>query len=262
MKSLPACAIALVLSLSTASVGRAIIAFDDFESDPPYGTVSYGDNGGSNFGPLTYLEGTGGGIYGETGAARIAGNRSLGIFANSGAGNAQALGRNLTSSYSTGRYEVALRFNLNGSVGFSGVNLKSANLTASGAGAFGANELLAIGLVPAGGNQTLRLFGSSNLTLDFGTEIRGSIIALRVDFDAGAGTYTAYAGLGLGNYSLSTSGNLKASGTEVRSLGFANFNTGTNQDLIVDNVSIPEPSAALGLLGGFGVLALVRRRQT
>jgi hypothetical protein len=252
---------AALAALALAPVSRAVIAFDDFEDDTIYGTVIYGDNGGSNFGPLTYLEGSGGGIYGEEGGARIQGDRSLGIYSNNGTSNAQALGRNLTSSYTTGSFDVALRFNLDNSVAFSGVNLKSANLTAPGAGAFGTNELLAIGMLPAAGNQALRLFGSSNLDINFGTEIRGAILSLRVDFNAVAGTYTAYAGLGLGNYTLSTSGSLKANATQVQSIGLANFNTGVNQNLIVDNLSIPEPSTGLAVIGGLGLLALFRRRR-
>ncbi len=257
MKRIPILAFAAMTALALAPTSHAVIAFDDFEDDVIYASVNYGDNGGTNFGPLTYLEGINGGIFGETGGARIEGDRSLGIFSSTGD---QALGRNLTTSYTTGRYEVDLRFNLDNGDAFSGVNLKSANLTASGGGAFGTNELLAIGMLPAAGNQTLRLFGSSNLSIGFGTDIRGSIIALRVDFNAVAGTYTAYAGIGLGNYTLSTNGSLKANSTQVRSLGFANFNTGTDQNLIVDNVTIPEPSVGIALVGGFGLLALLRRR--
>jgi len=65
---LPKFALAVIAALlSAVAVHAQVSALDNFENNNP-GTayndgIQYGDNGGSGFGALTYLEGTGGGLF-------------------------------------------------------------------------------------------------------------------------------------------------------------------------------------------------------
>ena len=140
---------AVFLIALAPSSSQAQYAFDNFE-DAVYSTVEYGDNGGTGFGGLTYLNGTSGGVYAETGGALISGTRSLGVYASSGG---QGLGRTLSTSLSSGTFKLDIRFNVDNSVAFSGFNLK----TALGA-IFGGNQLLSVGLTPGTGNNAIFLW--------------------------------------------------------------------------------------------------------
>ena len=104
-------------------------AADNAES---YASWAYGANGGTGLGPATFREGAGGGIYLETGAARIDGAKSFGLFAGGSSGNRQALDRAILNAQSAGTLLVSIRFNVNNSVSFSGFNLKSAPGTTFG----------------------------------------------------------------------------------------------------------------------------------
>ena len=179
----------------------------------------------------------------------------MGIYSSSGG---QAAYRALNTSMAYGEYDVSARFNLDNSVAFSGFNIKT------GAGAsFGANELLSFGLTPGTGNTSIFVGGSVNKTISLGSEIRGQIINFQLLFDATNGTYTLGAKFnGAGSYT-TVSGNLKSSGVNAADLGFANFNNGTDQNIIVDNISVvPEPSSIALLLGSSGVLFLSLRRRS
>ena len=76
-----------------------------------------------------------------------------------------------------------------------------------------------------------------------------------------AGTYTLSVTNLSGTTFGSASGNLQASGNPVVALGFANFNSGNNQNVIFDQLNvIPEPSTVMLVgLGLLGALALRRR---
>src|ERR1051325_9953610 len=141
-------------NFETFANGNPTHAYDD--------GIQYGDNGGTGFGGLTYLSGTGGGIYTET-AQRIDEAQTLGIFAD---GGGQSLGRAAITSVTLGIYSVDARFNVDTSVGFTGFNIKS------GLGStFGTNELLSFGLNPANGNAVFLITdGTGPHTLSVGTD--------------------------------------------------------------------------------------------
>lgn len=242
----------------------AVIATDNFENNNP-GTayndgISYGDNGGSGFGALTYLQGNGGGLFNAT----LSGSRALGIFAGGGGGNTQALGRTISSSTTSGVLTFQLRFDLANDVAFSGINIKSA--LGSAPSGFGTSELLSLGLTPSTGNNSIFIGGSVNTTIPLGVELRGVNLDFSVDFNTDTGAYIVGAKRTSDSLFTTVSGTLKdtnggAAGVgAVSAIGFGNFNTGNNQNLIVDNLTlVPEPtSAALGLIGS---LLLLRRRR-
>jgi hypothetical protein len=247
-----------------AVAGAQIIATDNFENNNP-GTayndgIQYGDNGGVAFGPLTYLEGTNGGLF----DASLSGARALGVFASSGG---QALGRTTQTPFEIGMYSLDARFDLDNSNAFSGFNIKS------GLGStFGANELMSFGLTPGSGNAAILVTdasGTHSLSIPTVTEFRGVNFHFAVAFDTLADTYTLTVTDLANSLSNSFSGTLKDTngvtpGTGALSaLGFANFNTGTNQNLVADNLAVvPEPST--GITAGTAVvgLALFRRRRT
>lgn len=242
-------------TFGSLAVASAATGFDDYQS---YSSLSYGDNGGTGLGAHTYLEGTSGGIYLATGGPSISGNKSMGIYASTGG---QALFRTTTVG-SFGIYDVSVRFNLNNEVAFSGLNLKYQQGTIGGAGAFGTGELISFGLTPGTGNNSIFVGGLSNTDINLGSDIRGAVINFRLTFDATSGTYTLGAKFNSNPTYTNVSGSLKSTGNAPTFLGFGNFNTGSGQDLIVDDISIiPEPSSAALLGLGLGALALYRRRR-
>jgi hypothetical protein len=254
---------AIILGAFAASqftMHAAVIATDNFENDNP-GTayndgIQYNDNGGTGFGALTYIEGNGGGLFN----ASLSGSRALGIFSGSNGGNTQALGRTLTTT-TKGTYTLQVRFDVNNSVGFSGINIKSAI-----GSLFGTNELLSVGITPTTGNTSIFVGGATNTTISLGYEVRGVNFDLSLEFNTDTGAYIVGVKKTTDSVFSTVSGTMKdtnggASGVgALAAVGFGNFNTGNDQNLVVDNLSIvPEPSAAL--LGGLGVLALLRRRR-
>ncbi|MBA3960401.1 MAG: PEP-CTERM sorting domain-containing protein [Chthoniobacterales bacterium] len=243
------------LFATIATVTAAPDAADDYQS---YGSLNYGDNGGTGLGALTYLEGSGGGVFlaGPGSAIDPAGNeKSMGIFAGGSGATGQAAYRSLNTLEVAGTYDVSARFNLSNTTAFSGFNIKT------GVGStFGTSELLAFGLNPAQGSGSISLFdatGTHTITLD--GELRGSVIDFALTFDTSAGTYTLTASergsiAGFFTGLLKDTNGAAAGVGSVADLGFANFNIGTNQDLIVDNISvssltpIPEPGSTAGIL--------------
>ena len=169
----------LVIALIAATpFAFATNGSDDYQS---YSSLSYGDNGGTGLGAHTYLEGTSGGIYLETGGAAIAGGKSMDVYASTGG---QALDRS-TSPGSFGIYSVSARFNLDNSVAFSGFNLKDTH-----GSTFGTGELISFGLTPGTGNTSIFVSGSTNTSINLGSEIRGAVIDFQLTFDSTAATYT------------------------------------------------------------------------
>lgn len=232
-------------------------ASDDFE-DSVYSSIDYGDDGGVGLGAITYLEGSGGGIFAETGSRNID-SRSFGVFAGGGNGNTQGLGRTLDTALTSGTFTIDVRFDVDNSEGFSGFNLKSA-LGSS----FGGNELLSIGLTPGSGNDSIFVGDSGgSKTINLGSNVLGAILNFEVDFDAGAGTYIARAKFDSDLSFTAVSGNLIASSTTVGAIGWGNFNTGNSQNLISDNLTVvPEPGAFALLAGLFGMMTIILRRRS
>ncbi len=261
----------LISAVAIISAKAQIVATDNFEANNPGAAyndgIQYGDNGGTAFGALTYLTGTGGGIYGETGGARIDNLQSLGIYSGNGPGDTQALGRTINTPFDRGIYSLDARFNLSNTTGFSGFNIKS------GLGStFGANELMSFGLNPSNGSGVFLITdgtGTHTLAVGTDTELRGPAFNFALSFDTLADTYTLTV-TDIGNAQSGTFSGLltdtnggAAGAGAVAALGFANFNTGTDQNLIADNLSVvPEASpriffAVPALLGVF----FLRRRQ-
>jgi hypothetical protein len=246
----------LSFGLFGGTASASLIASDDAQS---YSSFSYGSNGGSGFGAATYVEGSGGGVFLETGGAAIDGAKSIGTYSNSGGGNAQAWARSITSPTTEAEYSLSARFNLDNSVAFSGFNLKSA-LGAT----FGASELLSFGMRPASGNNGIFVGGSVDNFISLGAEVRGAVVDFDVIYNTTTGLYDIGAKFRASGSFTRVSGSLKATGQTATQVGFANFNTGTNQNLIADNLAIqtvPEP-ASLGVMMLAGVGILRRRGRT
>jgi hypothetical protein len=194
-------------------------------------------------------------VYLETGGAKVDGAKSFGLFSSSGG---QAYDRSINTPTTFGQYKVSARFNLDNAIAFSGFNLKS------GAGStFGANELLSFGLQPATGNNSIFIGGSVNASINLGTELRGAVIDFDVIYNTALGTYDVGAKIRSNPTFTRVQGSLKSTGNTATHLGYGNFNTGTNQNLIIDSVqleSVPEP-VALSLVALIG-LGLTRSRRS
>ena len=197
------------------------------------------------------------------------GARALGIFAGGGGGNTQALGRTTQDIFNRGVYSLEARFDLDNSVGTSGFNIKSA--LGSGAGSFGQNEELFFGLTPGSGNGAIFISdasGSHTLALPTVSDLRGVNLSFSVAFDTVLGTYTLTATDLANSATNSFTGLLKdtnggSAGTgAIDAIAFGNFNTGSNQNLIVDDLAVvPEPSTwAFGSLTALGLVSSAFRR--
>jgi alpha-D-xyloside xylohydrolase len=208
---------------------------DDAES---YSNWTYGSNGGSGFGAVSYREGTGGGIYLEAGSGKIDGSKSFGMFAGGGTGNTQAADRQILNAKQAGTLTISVRWNVNNSVAFSGFNLKSATGTT-----FGANEIISVGMRPGNGNNAIAVNGGAQ-TIDLGSDIRGQIVDLILNFDGLSGTYQLGAKFRASAGYTFTSGNLKLTNVIPAYLGFGNFNTGNLQNVIFDSISLVDSNSA------------------
>jgi len=279
-------ALSLFTNLAVGLLATGLSAFSAFAAsdnadNPPYAdgwndnTNPPADNGGSGFQPWINLENTGGSKYianVSNGGRQVDGNDSFGIMAASGTGeNGYAEGRPLVTPITAGIYTVTARFDLANTQGFSGFNLKTAAGTQFGTDAF---ELLAFGMFPtlSNPNNTIGAFGAATSTIDLGHDIRGDIIQFSLSFDTSGTTSYTLTATDVTNFATgSTSGQLKFAGSPVDVLGFGNFNSGTNQDLIFDSIAIeavPEPAtwlaaelaiAAVGYLQWQRLARLVRR---
>ncbi|HEY3664252.1 MAG TPA: TIM-barrel domain-containing protein [Chthoniobacterales bacterium] len=208
---------------------------DDAES---YSTWAYGSNGGTGFGAITYREGSGGGIYLETGGAKIDGAKSFGMFAGTATGNTQAADRQILNAKASGTLTLSVRWNVTNTVSFSGFNLKSAQGTT-----FGANEIISVGIRPGNGNNLIAVNGGAQ-TIDLGSDIRGQIVDLLLNYDGLSGTYQLGAKFrGSTGYSFTT-GNLRLSNVTPAYIGFGNFNTGNAQNVIFDNLVLVDSASA------------------
>lgn len=212
---------------------------DDAES---YSSWGYGSTGGSGFGAATYREGSGGGIYLETRTnRRIDGSKSLAIFPGNGTGNTQAMDRQILNAKQAGTLNISVRWDVDNNTAFSGFNLKSA-----AGSTFGANEMISVGIIPYNGSQ----FGNNIIAvngvqvINLGSSVLGAVVDFVLTYDGLSGTYTlgakfrASAGY---NYA---SGNLRFAGATPAYLGFGNFNTGSQQNLIFDSIQLVDSASA------------------
>lgn len=132
---------------------------------------------------------------------------------------------------------ISARFNLNNTQGFCGFNLKSA--AGSGASGFGAGELVSFGTSPSAGNQAFLVTDASGQrTLDMGAPVTNTIIDFQLDFDALNRRYVVGAKFRTNSVFNKISGTMSGTGTSVTHIGFANWNTGSGQDLLFDSLQL------------------------
>ena len=258
-------AAAVTIVLTCAGSIAAQVAEDDFENtNPDYADgFDYGDNGGIGFDGLTYLGGANGGLF----EGAIDG-QALGIFA--GNDDGQAVGRAINSPIFAGTYTLSLSFNLSNATDFSGFNLKN-----SIGGSLGAGELLFVGLTASNGNASLLIgdgTGGHSVSLGADPDLRFENIDFSISFDTGALTYSLTAtvrdsgDVGMFSGTLKDTNGGDAGSGAVGAVGFGNFDAGSNNNLLVDNLNltaIPEPSTVslLSTVAIFGGCFYARRRR-
>jgi hypothetical protein len=127
---------------------------------------------------------------------------------------------------------VLARHNVNNEVGFTGVTVYD-----------GSVELIRFGLNPSSGNTAVYVqFGVNTGSINLGTELRGQRLKYTLVWDA-TGAFTLTANRLDGPESGSFSGNWGA-GNQVSAFGFNNFNSGSFQDFIFDQIDVvPEPAS-------------------
>ena len=177
--------------------------------------------------------------YGTAGRM-LDGNKSYGVRA---AMLTQSGYRPFANSTQSGSFSFSMRCDVDNSTGFSGLNLKS--LTGD---SFVSGELVSVGMMPAnggvGGNNAYVVSDfDGQKTIDFGLEMRGAIVDVKISFNTLSGDYTVDATRRADAVNAaiakSVSGFLKRNGPDVKAVAFGYMNANTsgaaNQNLIFDS---------------------------
>jgi len=245
-----------------AQTGRAAIIAQDNANTGGYAPQPdhawSGFNGGTGYNLWTPLADTaGGGTYMEgvgVNGRQVDGSYSFALYAG---GGSYDISRPLTSSVTSGEFDILTRFDVPGT-GPNLVNLRAGNNTAT----FGSGELLSFGIVS--GNQLSYTDSTGFHVLPSG-EARGSVWSWDVIFNASSGAYTLSVSNAGGGYSSGPiTGTLESTGTTVGSFAVINSSTGNGNNVIFDNPTfstVPEPASIGAVAAGASVLALRRRRK-
>ena len=238
-------------STSYGSTTRAI-ATDSMEGYTGFNLATGSISGGTGFGNFTRYSVSGGGTFLANNSANqtIDGAKSLGAWAGSGTG--VSFRRQISSAQQFGTMVVSARFNVDNTKGFCGFNLKSA--AGSGSGGFGVGELVSFGISPVGGNNGILVTDvSGQRVLDLGMDVRNAVIDFQVDFDALNRRYVVGAKFRADATFKKLSGTMSGTGTSVTHIGFANWNTGNNQDFLFDSLEV---RGSLPIGGGTSPIAV------
>ena len=234
-------------------------ASDNAESYASFSYTSPNNNGGSGFGTYNFYTTTSssrGGILlvnsssGNGTAGRVIdGAKSFGVRAGTSTTRGAHSGYRTLSdgNQQFGTCSFSVRFDVDNTKGFSGLNLKSSTDTS-----FGAGELVSIGIMPAsgsiGGNTGIMITDSSGQhMIDMGAEVRGNIIDVKIDFDTLTGAYTGAVKFRANANYKSIKGKLKSFGPSVKLTAFGYLNSNNsgaaNQNLIFDNLQFDHYAA-------------------